>query len=206
MKRIFPLEIRSFHSINELNSFIDDSISWYEGILKDYNQHLGELLRKADGSQDEELLKKLSENMKQDQETKKKSKKDKKSEHSPTENWFSFKGLMFSADNKSMAEIFFEAADIAKKNFERLKEVKVLIEELQKIGFASGLVYQIYFVDGIPQKIRIEKESDAESKYRFEINLSTGTEIEDVKKVEEIPESTVDKQSDGSESQPKAQT
>jgi len=173
MNKVFPVEIRSFHSVKELDSFVDTYIAWYEAILKDYNQYLGELLRKPDGSQDEELLKKLSENMKQEQETKKQSKKDKKSEASPSESWFNFKGLMFSANSKSMAEIYFEALDVIKKNYERLKEVKALIEELQKIGFDTGLVYSIYFVNGVPQKIYIEKESGARSIYKIEVNLST---------------------------------
>jgi len=200
------VEIRSFHSINELNSFIDTHIGWYERILKDYNQNLGELLRKPDGSQDEELLKKLSENMKQEQEPKKQDKKGKKAGPSPSENWFSFKGLMFSASDKSMAEIFFEAIDVIKKNFERLKEVKTLIEELQKIGFASDLVYSIYFVSGVPQKVYIEKESSAKPKYRLEINLSTGPE--EAKDVAGIIENAVGAEvlkRDGPENQPKAQ-
>jgi len=177
MNKVFPVEIRSFHSIKELDSFVNTYIAWYEGILRDYNQYLGELLRKPDGSQDEELLKKLSENMKQEQETKKQSKKDKKSEPSSSESWFSFKGLMFSANNKSMAEIYFEAIDVVKKNYERLKEVKALIEELQKIGFDTGLVYSIYFVGGVPQKIYIEKESGVRPMYRIEVNLSTAPAV-----------------------------
>jgi hypothetical protein len=178
MNSILPVEIRSFRSIKELSSFIDIYIGWYEDILKDYNQNLGELLRKPDGTQDEELLKKLSENMQREQEPKKQGKKDKKSEPSSSGNWFDFRGLMFSANSKSMAEIFFEAIDVIKKNFERLKEVKALIEEIQKIGFSADLVYSIYFINGIPQKIYIEKESSVKPKYRLEINLSTGDKEE----------------------------
>jgi len=61
MSKVFPVEIRNFSSIKELDLFLDSLISWYEAVLKEYNQNLGDLLRKPDGSQDEELLKKLSE-------------------------------------------------------------------------------------------------------------------------------------------------
>ena len=204
MSKVFPVEIRNFSSIKELDLFLDSLISWYEAVLKEYNQNLGDLLRKPDGSQDEELLKKLSENMKQEQDTKKKGKKDKKSE-SPTSDWFSFKGLMFSANSKSMAEIFFEAVDVAKKNSERLKEVKSLIEELQKIGFASDLVYSIYFVNGVPQKIYIEKQSGADPKYKLEINLSTGDKVSVEAETPPKVEDTATTESNDAENEPATQ-
>jgi len=199
MNRVFPVEIQSFHSIKELDSFVDIYIAWYEGILRDYNQYLGELLRKPDGSKDEELLKKLSENMKQEQETKKQSKKDKKSESSSSENWFSFKGLMFSANSKTIAEIYFEAIDVVKKNYDRLKEVKALIEELQKLGFDTGLIYSIYFVGGVPQKIYIEKESGVRPVYRVEVNLSTAPPMM------EVPADKADAEGNNSKNQQAAQ-
>jgi hypothetical protein len=179
MKEISPLEIRRFYSIGEIASFLENSMQWYQAVVNEYDKHLGELLRKPDGTKDEELEKKLSENMnRKNVNEEKKNKKGKKTEPESAGNWFDFRGIKFSAESKSAAETFFEAADLAKKNLERLKEVKTLVEELHKFGFPEGLVYSTYIVEGIPQTIYVEKESTTPPRYRFEISLSTDQPIQ----------------------------
>lgn len=175
MDKVFPLEIRSFHSLSGLNTFIERSIHWYEGIVKECNGRLGELLRDQKGTPDEKLLKELSEKGFTPQK-KEQDKKDKKSGISSSGDWLSFKGLMFSVNKQSRAEILFEAVDRINKNLERLKEIKKLVEELQKTGLSSNLVYTIYFVEGVPEKIFMEPSENLEPKYKFEVNLSTGME------------------------------
>jgi len=193
MTKVFPLEIKDFYSLKELNSFIDKEISWYEFVLKEYNQHLGSLLREqGEGQNEEELLKKLREKGFTSQEKKRKKKgKGKKTEEAESRNWFTFRSIMFSASKESRAEIYFEAVEKIKSNLERLKEVKALIEELMKAGLGSDLIYSSYLVDGIPQKIVIQQRRDGESegiKYRFEIDLSTS--VDATRPSAESPEET----------------
>jgi hypothetical protein len=174
MKTVFPVEVRRFYAIEEINSFLDESMKWYSVVISEYDQRLGELLRKPDGSKDEELLKKLSEHMSREKDSRdKKNKKGKKEENSDGDSWFNFKGIRFSADSKGIVETFFEAADTAKKNLEKLKGARELIDDLLKIGFPEGLAYSVYFVEGVPQMVYVEKTGGVESRYRFEMTLST---------------------------------
>lgn len=171
MNRIFPVEIRNFPSLSELSTYIEKGISWYGTFLKGYNENLGELLREQGGNA-EELEKRLREKGLARQS----GKKNKKKGASSSEEWFSYKGLMFSAEKQNKAEIFFEAVDKIKTNLERLKETKTLIEELRKIGLGSDLVYSVYFVDGVPEKIFVEPAGKAAPKYKLEMFLSTSME------------------------------
>ena len=169
MKRAVPVEIRNFESLKDLSIFVDDGISWYERFLKEYNERLGDLLREQ-GSSSEELSKRLREKGLTRQ-----SKKKKKSEAS-SEDWFSFRGLMFSAEKQNKAEIFFEAVDKTKKSLESLKETKTLIGELQNIGLGPDLVYSVYFADGVPEKIFVEPAGNVAPKFKFQMFLSTSPE------------------------------
>jgi len=73
-----------------------------------------------------------------------------------------------------------------------MKEARTLIEELQKIGFGPGLAFSVYFVDGVPEKIFVQKAGGAARKYKLELFLSTSMESAAVpaanKEIEEISE------------------
>jgi hypothetical protein len=182
MNRILPVEIRFFYSLSELNSFIDRGISWYSGFLEEYNQRLGDILRDQKGANSEELLKKLQEKgltppkQQQKKKGKGKGKGDKETGDTASEGWFSFKGLLFSAEKQGKAEIFFEAVERIKKALERLKETKAIVEELQKSSFDSDMTFSAYLVEGLPEKIFVEPAVGISPKYKFEMIFSTGPE------------------------------
>jgi len=183
-----------------LSTFIDKGVSWYEGFLKEYNEHLGSLLREQ-GSNNEELEKILREKGL----ARKGKKKGKKSGASASEDWYSFKGLMLSAERQNKAEIYFEAVDKLKNSLERLKETKTLIDELRNIGLGQDLIYSVYFVEGVPEKIFIEPAENGMPKYKLEMFLSTSMEstatMEEAAEDKETSEESNSDEEDKSEKQ-----
>ncbi len=166
---VLPIEIRDFPSLTELSEFLEKELSWYEALHKEYSERLGSLLR-GQGFSSEEIEKILRERGLTRQGAGKKGKKGKAS--SP-EGWFSYKGLLFSADKEGKAEILFDSIDRIEKAIERMKETRRLIEELQKTGFGPGLAYSVCLVDGVPEKIFVQKAENAARKYKLELLLST---------------------------------
>jgi len=169
---VSPIEIREFLSLNELNEFLEKEIAWYENLFKDYSERLGSLLREQ-GLSSEEIEKILREKGLTRQAA---SSKGKKGKQLPREGWFSFKGLLFSADKQGKAEILFELIENAEKTLTKMKEIRGLIEDLQKTGFGPGLAYSVYLVDGVPEKVFVQKAGDAARKYKLELFLSTSME------------------------------
>jgi len=169
---VLPLEIRDFLSLNELNEFLEKEIVWYESIFKEYSERLGSLLREQ-GLSSEEIEKVLQEKGLTRQAA---GGKGKKGKGASSEGWFSFKGLLFSADKQGKAEILFESIENAEKIIKRMKEVRTLIEELQKTGFGPGLSFSVYLVNGVPEKVFVQKAGDAARKYKLELFLSTSME------------------------------
>ena len=169
MNGVLPIEIRDFLSLNELSEFLEKEIVWYETLFKEYSEKLGSLLREQ-GLSSEEIEKALREKGLTRQAA---GSKGKKGKNSSSEGWFSFKGLLFSADKQGKAEILFESIENAEKIIEKMKEIRGLIEELQKTGFGPGLAYSVYLVDGVPEKIFVQKAGDAARKYKLELFLST---------------------------------
>jgi len=175
---VLPVEIRDFSSLNELSEFLDKEIAWYENLLKDYSEKLGSLLREQ-GFSSEEIEKILQQRgfKRQAAGNKgKKGKKGKKEKGPPSEGWFSFRGLLFSADKQGKAEIFFESVDKIEETINKMKETRTLIEELQKTGLGPGLAYSVYLLNGVPEKIFVQKAENAARKYKLELFLSTSME------------------------------
>jgi len=170
---VLPVEIRDFPSLSELSEFLDREITWYETLFKEYSERLGSLLREQ-GFSSEEIEKILREGGLTRQTSGKKGKKGKKSS---SEGWFSFKGLLFSADKQGKAEILFESVDKIEETIKRMKEARTLIEDLQKTGFGHGLAYSVYLVDGVPEKIFVQKAENATRKYKLELFLSTSMKL-----------------------------
>ena len=173
--RVLPVEIRDFPSLSELSEFLDKEIAWYETLRKEYSERLGSLLREQ-GFSSEDVEKILREGGLRQQGTGKKGKKGKKEKDLSSEGWFSFKGLLFSAEKQGKAEILFESIDKIEKAIEKAKETRTLIEELQKTGFGPGLAYSVYLIDGVPEKIFVQKAENAAQKYKLELLLSTSME------------------------------
>jgi len=169
---VSPLEIRDFLSLNELNEFLEKEIAWYENIFKEYGERLGSLLREQ-GLSSEEIEKILQEGGLTRRAT---GGKGKKGKNPTSEGWFNYKGLLFSADKQGKAEILFESMENAEKILNRMKEVRTLIEELQKTGFGHGLSFSVYLVDGIPEKIFVQKAKGNTRRYKLELFLSTSME------------------------------
>lgn len=169
---VLPLEIREFPSLNELSEYIEKEITWYETLFKEYSEKLGSLLRKH-GYSSEEIERILREKGLTRQAA---GGKGKKGKPPSSEGWFSYKGLLFSADKQGQAEILFESIENAEKIISKMKEARSLIEELQKIGFGPGLAFSVYFVNGVPEKIYVRKAEGATRKYRLELFLSTSME------------------------------
>jgi len=173
MNKGFPVEIRNFRTLSDIGAYVDKGILWYEGFLKDYNESLGALLREQGGNS-EELEKQLREKGLAKQSNVKKGGKKKGAQTS--DEWFNYKGLMFSAEKQCKAEIFFEAVDKFKNSLERLKETKNLLEELQKTGLGTDMAYSVYLIEGVPEKIIIEPAGKIPPKFKLEMFLSTSME------------------------------
>jgi len=201
---VLPIEIRDFLSLNELIEFLEKEIAWYENLFKDYSERLGALLREQ-GLSSEEIEKILREKGLTRQASKGKGKKGK---NLSSEGWFSFKGLLFSADKQGKVEILFESIENTEKIMEKMKEVRTLIGDLQKTGFGPGLAFSVYLVNGVPEKIFVQKAGDAARKYKLELFLSTsmkpsiassankGNEESPRKEDEEKPKEEVGKEQD----------
>jgi len=169
MIRVLPVEIREFSSLNELEEFLEKEIAWYQTLLEDYGGTLGSLLR-TQGLSSEEIEKILKEKGF----TRSVSGKGKKGRSAyPTEGWFSYKGLLFSADKQGRIEMLFESIEKIENAISKIKEAKTLIEELQKAGFGLGLSFSVYLVNGVPERIFVQKAESAAQKYKLELFLST---------------------------------
>ena len=171
---VLPIEIRDFLSLNELSEFIEKEIIWYETLFKDYSERLGSILRE-EGLSSEEIEKILQE---KGLTRRAASNKGKKRKASSSHGWLSYKGLLFSADKNAQAEILFESIEKAEKTINKMKEIRTLIEELQKIGLGSNLAFSVYFIDGVPEKIFIQKVGNAVHRYKLELFLSTSKEFQ----------------------------
>jgi hypothetical protein len=179
MNKVFPVEIRNFRSLGDIGTYVDKGIMWYKEFLKEYNESLGALLREQ-GSNPEELEKKLREKGLARQSS---GKKGGKKKGAPTSNeWFNYKGLMFSAEKQCKAEIYFEAVDKFKNSLERLKETKNLLEEVQKTGLGIDTVYLAYIVEGVPEKIIIEPAGKIP---KFELKMSLSTSMKSIAPMQE---------------------
>jgi len=197
LNKVFPVEIRSFRSLGDIVSFVDKGIVWYEGYLKDYNESLGVLLREQGGNP-EELEKQLREKGLAKQTSTKKG--GKKKGTATSDEWYNYKGLLFSAEKQCKAEIFFEAVDKFKNRLERLKETKNLLGELQKSGLGSDITYSVYLVEGAPEKIIIEPAGKMPPKIKVEMFLSTSMEsiaaMQETLKQQEATAKEAEKQAD----------
>jgi len=168
MSYVFPTEIREFDSLKDLNSFIDRELRWYEFILKEYNETLGKILRKSGSEENtEELLKKLREKGFSHE----KRKKGKSKGGSPSDEWVTYKGFMFSVKEECIAEVYFNAVESISGNVERLKEFKALIEDLSRMNLGSDIVYLVYFVSGVPQRIIIRHVKESRRKITISANI-----------------------------------
>jgi len=199
MNKVFPVEIRYFRTLSDVGAYVDKEITWYESFLKDYNESLGTLLREQGGNP-EELEKQLREKGLAKQAGGKKGEKKggKKKGAAASDEWFNYKGLMVSAEKQCKAEIFFEAVDKFKTNLERLKEMKGLLDELQKIGLGSDTVYSVYFLEGVPEKVIIEPSGKIPDKFKLDMFLSTSMESiaamqEALKRQENAPKEEAEK-------------
>jgi len=189
---VLPLEIREFLSLNELSEYIDKGITWYEAILKEYSERLGSLLREQ-GYSAEEIERILREKGLTRQAAGGKGKKGKSS----SEGWFSYKGLLFSAEKQGQAEILFESIENAEKIIKRMKEARSLVGELQKIGFGLGLAFSVYFVNGVPEKIYVRKAEGAARKYKLKLFLSTSMEPAGAQEEAEVGEAQEAQEAEG---------
>jgi len=169
MIKVSPFEVREFLSLNDLNEFLEREIVWYESFYKGYSDKLGSLLRE-EGLSSDEVEKILRE---KGLARGGKEKKGKKGRAASSGKWFDYKGLMFSADKQGKAEMLFELTENAEKVMNRMREVKMLVEELQKTGFGHGLSFLVYLVDGVPERIYVQKAESSGQKYRLELFLST---------------------------------
>jgi len=169
MIKVLPVEIREFSSINELDEFLEKEIDWYKAILEEYAETLGSLLR-GQGLSSEEVEKILKEKG-FNRPASGKGKKGRSA--SPSEGWFSYKGLLFSADKQGRIEMLFESIEKIENAIDRIKEARTLIEELQKAGFGLGLSFSVYLVNGAPERIFVQKAKSNDQKYKLELFLST---------------------------------
>ena len=169
MIRVLPVEIREFSSINELDEFLEKEIAWYQALLEEYGETLGSLLR-GQGLSSEEVEKILKEKG-FSRPVSRKGKKGRSA--SPSEGWFSYKGLLFSADKQGRIEMLFESIEKIENAINRIKETRTLIEELQKAGFGLGLSFSVYLLNGVPERIFVQKAKSAAQKYKLELFLST---------------------------------
>ena len=173
MIKVSPFEIREFLSLNDLNEFLEREIVWYESFYKGYSDKLGSLLRE-EGLSSDEVEKILREKgLARGGKGGGKEKKGRKERAASSGEWFDYKGLMFSADKQGKAEMLFELTENAEKVMNRMREVKMLVEELQKTGFGHGLSFLVYLVDGVPERIYVQKAESSGQKYRLELFLST---------------------------------
>ena len=197
MIKVSPFEIREFLSLNDLNEFLEREIVWYESFYKGYSDKLGSLLRE-EGLSSDEVEKILREKgLARGGKGGGKGKKGRKERAASSEEWFDYKGLMFSADKQGKAEMLFELTENAEKVMNRMKEVKMLIEDLQKTGFGHGLSFLVYLVDGVPERIYVQKAESSGQKYRLELFLSTSMTQSADEAAEEKEEEESDRNEEG---------
>ena len=171
-------EIRSFYSIKEIITVLEENIEQYKSVAEEYSQWLGSFLRDSEAMQGNEdwakqmaALQKTKSKAKPNTATKKKG-KPKKAEAST--DWVQFKELMLSASELGEAEILFEAIEEINRKIEHLKKMKESIGELEKSRLGKDITYLTFIRDGVPEKIvlRHRKDQDFERKFQYMADFS----------------------------------
>jgi hypothetical protein len=164
-------EIRSFHSIREINEALKEEIEQYRSIVDEYSQWLGSFLRDSETIQeDEEWNRRMAalQKAKPKGKTKKTKKKGKSKKTKTSAEWVQFKEIMLSASEQGQAEILFETIEEINRKIEQLEKVKDSIAQLEKSGLGKDIIYITYICDGVPEKIVLRHKKDQEFAKKFQ--------------------------------------
>ena len=168
---IFLTEIRTFHSLNEIQEDIEGAITQFKELLEDYSEWLGALLRNPELLKDQEWKKKTAELQKMLKTGPKKEnqKKGKGKKQSTSASWIRFKELLLGSDDFSEAEMLFEAIEDLREKISQLENVRESIEDLKGYGLGKEVRYIVYIKDGVPRRIffKLLKETEASEKFEF---------------------------------------
>ncbi len=157
-------EIRSFHSIKEMNEALEEDIEQYKSMADEYSQWLGSFLRDSEALQENEEWGKKMEAL---QKAKPKGKQKSKKTPVATE-WVQFREVVLSASEQSEAEILFEAIEEINKKIAQLEKVKESIAQLEKSGLGKDITYITFIRDGVPEKFVLRHKKDHEFAKKFQ--------------------------------------
>ncbi len=180
-------EIRSFFSIKEMYSLIDEEIASFKATSEEYSLRLGTFLRDSEGSKENaEWVKKMtalqgasktnakaqpSKDEKKDKD-KNKDKNNKKGNAQNVEDyWIQFKEIKLNSTEKGEAEILFEITGELNSKLEKLERVKASLAELEKAGLGNDVIFIAYLHEGVPEKIVLRHKKEGESSKKFSVNV-----------------------------------
>jgi hypothetical protein len=173
-------EIRTFSSLKELSEFLMEQIAQYKGLLEDYSQWLGVLLRDFESShKDEEWFKKSTAMQKALHAQSKKppeATKGKKSAKSKEENscWVQIGEIAISYTEQGQTEILFEAIEKMKDKIQKIEAFGGAAQQLSRLGLGTTVNYVVYVDEDIPKKIVLKPKiiSKGDETFKFATNLS----------------------------------
>jgi len=173
-------EIRAFSSLKELTEFLMEQALQYKGLLEDYSQWLGALLRDFESShKDEEWFQKSTAMQKVLRSQSKrppemtKGKKHAKGRQE-TSCWVQLGEIAVSYTEQGQTEILFEAIEKINGKIQEIEAFKGAVQQLARLGLGTTVNYVVYIADDIPKKIVLKPKtiSKGDEAFKFAADLS----------------------------------
>ena len=167
-------QIMHFRTVEELQASIEQHLEDLKKKADEYSKIIGDKLRAADASQNEDLAE-LKEKLEGPTDTKKKQHSKKKDQK---ENWFEI-GTISVYDGigvKGELELYFQALEEIKSNIEKLQKTKEALNGLVSRGIRKELGYVALMRPNMPFEMTFIKSDVARNKFSYKANFSIGTE------------------------------
>lgn len=166
--------VMHFHTIEELQTSIEQQLEDSKKKADEYSKMIGEKIRATEGNQSEDLAE-LKEKLEGPKDPKKKQPSKKKDQKT---HWLEM-GAISVYDGmgvKAELELYFQALDEIKSNIESLQKVKEAINGLVSRGIRKDLDYVTLMRHNMPLAMTFIKSGGARPKFSYKSIFSVETE------------------------------